>query len=67
MSTEPKISAVMVRLTLEERAALEQAAAKESRSLSQMARLLLIKSLPLGVPPSADDDTQSHAPSVADR
>jgi hypothetical protein len=67
MPKAPKFSPVMVRLSLEERAALEKAAGEESRSLSQMARLLLIKSLPAAGFKSAGQATQPHATTVATR
>jgi hypothetical protein len=66
MSKAPKFSPVMVRLTLEERAALEQSAKEQDRSLSQMARLMLIKSLPTATGfQSAQTAMQPHSTSVA--
>lgn len=65
MPKAPKFSPVMVRLTLEERAALEQSAKEQDRSLSQMARLMLIKTLvPAGLQSPAAAN-QPHATSVA--
>lgn len=65
MPKQQKLSAVLVRLSLDERAALEKAAAKECRSLSQMARLLLIDRLTPAADKSRWDAAQLHATSVA--
>jgi hypothetical protein len=67
MLKAPKFSPVMVRLTLEERAVLEKSAKDQSRSMSQMARLMLIKSLVPDDLQSAQPATQQHATSVAAR
>jgi hypothetical protein len=65
MPKQPKFSPVMVRLSLAERAALEKAAEKECRSLSQMARLLLINHLAPAAGKSRGDAGQQHTTSVA--
>lgn len=65
MPKQQKLSAVLVRLSLAERAALEKAAEKESRSLSQMARLLLIDHLMPADGKYRGDAAQLHATSVA--
>lgn len=61
MPKAPKYSPVMVRVSLAERAALEQIAASECRSLSQMARLLLVKSLPETAVKTTARDKQRRA------
>lgn len=68
MSKAAKFSPVMVRLSLEERAALEKEATEQDRSMSQTARLLLNKCLfPSAGMQSSQPATQPHATSVAPR